>query len=1001
MHRTGTSMVTRALHDSGLHLIGSDAEAFIDAAEDNPEGFWENKAIVACNDELLEATGGSWDNPPEVVPLALDDPRVAHIADSSAAAIASLSEHDHWGFKDPRTCLTAAYWLDLVPDLHFVICVRHPLEVALSLKRRNQNSYSLGLRLWERYYATVLDLVPPERRLVTHYDTYFLDPHGEIGRLCTFAGLTPTAPRVRSDLRHHTIGVSLDDAGLSRTLRRLYDALCREAGAPVPAEPPSDEGRVRRLILDGAVAARHAEQRQDAIDRLHEREEAARAARATAETDMRARIRELEQQLARERVAAEQELRDQVRVVEDRSAAARDQAAVLHEATIDAIRALGESVARSDAKLGEIDARTRRTSARVDEVFGFVQPGPLRRATQRSARRVARRSKRIARDTVHQLPPEMQQTLRRGRKLMRRARTDPVPTAKTVSRKLAPKARSAAKRLPPPARQQLRRVDRLYRRARAEPIPTAKRVARRLPEPAQNVLRRAARSVERVERERVTVARRSAPRPSPAPKGPPLRQWKAQYEAMVVGALPAGARWLAVVAGSPKEVRDAHTPRATAFPDARNGTQPNDDLALIAQLEALRFAGHRYLALPEGSRPWFQREAELRDYLIRTYRALVDEPGAGAVFDLGAPAASSVRSLRGEVNRLAAGGASIAVLDWSAFDVAAELPDVAVFRPPPGLELPYLDHSVDIVVLDDDHDLGEARRVAGRAVIVVAARGGAIDVRAVEAEELAPAPAPRTLVWASSTGADDDRWRSEVAARAAAGGADVRFATVDAAGLVTLGDYDVVVVVEEGVVPLPGSIESAARAAVARPDAAIAGKVLRGDGRLEAAGGTVFFDRSVALIAASSNDVRAPWHEYARPVCWAPGIVAASAALWADVPGPDALTGRAYVREWCARVWADGGSVIYQPAVTAVRVSGNGGEASIPLHESSWQRVLDLRPNRPDDLSDGAWRFLLAHDNVDACRGDDSAATVGERSVESTRRDGDDSAATVGERSTR
>ena len=57
MHRSGTSMITRALHDSGLHLLGTDADEFIDAADDNPEGFWENKAIVACNEDLLEATG--------------------------------------------------------------------------------------------------------------------------------------------------------------------------------------------------------------------------------------------------------------------------------------------------------------------------------------------------------------------------------------------------------------------------------------------------------------------------------------------------------------------------------------------------------------------------------------------------------------------------------------------------------------------------------------------------------------------------------------------------------------------------------------------------------------------------------------------------------------------------------------------------------------------------------------------------------------------------------
>ncbi len=157
MHRSGTSMITRALHDSGLHLVGSEASELIDAAEDNPEGFWENKAIVACNDELLEATGGSWDNPPDLPPQAVDDRRVAHVAEAAATALLALSEHDHWGFKDPRTCLTAGYWLDLQPDLRFVVCVRHPLEVALSLKRRNQNSYSLGLALWERYYATVLE----------------------------------------------------------------------------------------------------------------------------------------------------------------------------------------------------------------------------------------------------------------------------------------------------------------------------------------------------------------------------------------------------------------------------------------------------------------------------------------------------------------------------------------------------------------------------------------------------------------------------------------------------------------------------------------------------------------------------------------------------------------------------------------------------------------------------------------------------------------------------
>jgi hypothetical protein len=89
----------------------------------------------------------------------------------------------------------------------------------------------------------------------------------------------------------------------------------------------------------------------------------------------------------------------------------------------------------------------------------------------------------------------------------------------------------------------------------------------------------------------------------------------------------------------------------------------------------------------------------------------------------------------------------------------------------------------------------------------------------------------------------------------------------------------------------------------------------------------------------------------------------------ARVPGPPAVEGRAFLREWCAALWAQGGAVVYHPDVATVRVTGDGGEPSIPLEASAWQRVLDLRPARPPQLSDGAWRYLLAHDDVEVCRG--------------------------------
>ncbi len=949
-------MVTRALHDCGLHLIAERDEELLDAAEDNPEGFWENKAIVECNDDLLEATGGAWDNPPDLPPLAVDDNRVASLVDSATAAIAALSEHERWGFKDPRTCLTAAYWLDLCPDLHFVICVRHPIEVALSLKRRNQNSYSLGLRLWERYYETVLDLVPPERRIVTHYDTFFIDPEGEIGRICDFAALTPVPPSVRTDLRHHTSAVSLVDAGVNENVRKLYASLCREAGAPSPRESAPDEGRVRRLILDGAVASRHAEQRQDAIDRLQEREAQFRSehaeterAHAATENDMRERIRDLERQVA----AARTETLQRTLTLERQVTAARTEA--LH-------RTLDKRLTRIDSRLREIEPGpigkvARRATRRAERglVRWALKPG--RHAVREAANVAAREARR----RVKALPEPAQRNVRRSRRLVARARQDPIATAGVVRRKSVPKARAAAKRyVPAPAQKPLRQADRMYRRTRKAAVPAAKGAAKRLPPSAQQPLRRAWRRIGRTRPTPAPAPKPQSQRPT-IPKGLPYREWKAEYEQMLATHVQ-GASWLMVAPGSPKDARRAHTPNATLFPSERNGQPLGDDLAHIAHLEALRFQGQRYLVLPEGSRPWFERQVEFRDHVATHYRTVVDTPGAGVVFDISQRQEARAMSLLGAVTELAANfSGAPAVLNWTARDIEHELPGITTFRAPTESELPYLDHTIDVVVVENTHDADEARRVATTGIIVVSEDGARLDAQPLRANGNGASDGAHVVVWSPDLG--NEEWNRRLAESAAAAGAEWRKAPIDA-GLREVDDDDVILVVEPFVLPLPGTIERAVRVVAGKADGAHAGKVLRADGRLEAAGGTVFSDRSSALIGNASDGVRAPWHEYVRPVCWGPGIVAASGALWRTVRSENGLSGRPFIREWCAAVWEMGRDVVYEPSLVAVRVHGDAEEPRTPLEHSSWQRVLDLRPQRPAELTDGAWRYLLAHDDV-------------------------------------
>jgi hypothetical protein len=266
MHRAGTSMIANALRLAGLYL-GPDAN-FLPPATDNPSGFFEHAGFVHFNEDLLAATGGAWDHLPACPPMAADDPRVAPLRDRATQLVDELAVVPTWGWKDPRTSLTVRFWLDVVPDLRVVVCLRHPLEVALSLKRRNNTSYAHGLSLWHGYYNALVDAVPRDRRIVTHYDAHFRDPTAEAARLIDFAGLpqagVPEAVAARDPgLRHHRLDITLGEAGVDPETTQLYERLRSEAGDPIaptrPVEQSSTPARVDRNAFDLLLAKQDVE----------------------------------------------------------------------------------------------------------------------------------------------------------------------------------------------------------------------------------------------------------------------------------------------------------------------------------------------------------------------------------------------------------------------------------------------------------------------------------------------------------------------------------------------------------------------------------------------------------------------------------------------------------------------------------------------------------------------------------------------------------------------
>src|SRR2546421_109687 len=169
-NRAGTSAITRILWLLGVelgpkeHLLGA-------IPGDNERGFNEHRGIIAINDGVLHQFDGTWDRPPGLAPGWARDRRLDLLRSRARQLITQdFANCPLWGFKDPRTSLTLDFWRTLVRPDAFVICHRHPLAAAHSLKRRNGIALADGVALWAHYTAAAIAATVPSEDVAEAID---------------------------------------------------------------------------------------------------------------------------------------------------------------------------------------------------------------------------------------------------------------------------------------------------------------------------------------------------------------------------------------------------------------------------------------------------------------------------------------------------------------------------------------------------------------------------------------------------------------------------------------------------------------------------------------------------------------------------------------------------------------------------------------------------------------------------------------------------------------
>jgi hypothetical protein len=393
-------------------------------------------------------------------------------------------------------------------------------------------------------------------------------------------------------------------------------------------------------------------------------------------------------------------------------------------------------------------------------------------------------------------------------------------------------------------------------------------------------------------------------------------------------------------------------------PDAEGGASG------VARLEARQLEGVRFVFVPEVSRQEAEQDTYLSEHLRASFRAVGSDPEVGNVFEAASQSAGKETPPLGElIDSLGLRDRLTPILDWTSHGMAQSLPGHPLFRPvAPGAGLlPYLDHTIDVVIVDDVERLDEGARVAANAAVLVSSEGdaGAIPVetrRARAAPVRGTAPVP--IVVAADA---DDEWVERVAdVLMRRAGLEVRAAAEPTAEIFRTGS-PAVVVAERGVLPLPGCIEAAERLLAANERlGGVAVKLFDANGELEAAGGAAFADGSVEPIAKGAPP-SAPWHEYVRPVPTAVGLMVLRSAA-ARQCAPD--RGGAFdLAALSARLWSSGCELRYQPHAAAVSV--------LPRRRAgadAWSHEREGLPERPAELTHASWRALLASEVVGAVR---------------------------------
>ncbi len=181
MHRSGTSVLTKLLVRMGAYFGKEGCKTITN--DENPDGCWERKDMRSVCDGLLFGAGCDWWKLNRFDFARISQRSLKHWQNEFEKILWDLNKHSCWVLKEPRMCLVLPLLESFLNSPIAVICFRNPLEVAMSLEKRNDFPLSFGLALWELYIISSLNIAENKSIIWVDYNGLIENPKDEMTKI--------------------------------------------------------------------------------------------------------------------------------------------------------------------------------------------------------------------------------------------------------------------------------------------------------------------------------------------------------------------------------------------------------------------------------------------------------------------------------------------------------------------------------------------------------------------------------------------------------------------------------------------------------------------------------------------------------------------------------------------------------------------------------------------------------------------------------------------------